>query len=76
MIDFENYQNVYRFLEKQELNNFEIEQGVKIIDKDTFLNSHNAIITNTKPKIAEIAFKRILKIYNKLRNESRSPERE
>lgn len=76
MIDFENYQNVYRFLEKQELNNFEIEQGIKIIDKDKFLNNHNAIITNAKPKIAEIAFKRILKIYNKLRNESRSPERE
>ena len=63
MIDFENYQNVYRFLESQELENFEIEKGIKIIDKDKYLNSHNAIITNAKPKIAEIAFKRILKIY-------------
>lgn len=76
MIDLENYQNVYRFLESNELENFEIEKGIKIIDKDKFLNSHNAVITNAKPKIAEIAFKRILKIYNKLRNESRSPERE
>jgi hypothetical protein len=69
MIDFEQYQNVYRFLDDQELVNLKIDNGSTIIDQDKLLHSHNAIITNAKPRIAEIAFKRLLKLYNKLRNE-------